>query len=169
MNRFRLLTLLGLLLLGSANAKLKRLSPAEAEHYRALKVWMDDDDRKAFLKLKTEEERNAWLRDARLWDRFYQFSELERQQILAGDLRLGWPLDKVLMAFGPPHVRKRITGRDAARSEQYIYKFEVTPDEQVLVWQPKSKATHTAIRFFRLELMIDDGMLTVIDKRDGWE
>jgi hypothetical protein len=169
MNRFHTLALASLLLLGSANAKLKRLSPTEAEHYQALKVWMTEDDRKEWLKLKTEDERNAWLQERRLWDRFYDLSKPERDAILAGDVKLGWPLDKVLMAFGPPHLRTRVTGRDAVRSEQLVYRFEVTPDERVLVWQPKSKATHTAIRLFRLELTIDDGIVTVLDKLDGWD
>jgi hypothetical protein len=169
MNRFATVILAGLLLLGSANAKLKRLSADELNHYHALKVWMDDKTRKSYLKLKTEDERNQWLHDAGLWDRFYQYDKPTREAIMSGDIVRGWTQDKVLMAFGPPHSRKRLTGRESGRAELITYRFEETPTGAVLVWQPKSKETHTAVRLFRLELTMDNGVVAIVEKHNGWD
>lgn len=60
------LSLLTAMLLLSTGSKIKKLSETEADHYQALRVWMDKDDKKAYFKLKTEEERNQWLKDAGL-------------------------------------------------------------------------------------------------------
>jgi hypothetical protein len=168
MHRLTPYALVALLLFGAGNNKLKRLSSAEQDHYQALKVWMDDKERKSYLKLKTEEERNAWLQEQKLWDRFYQYDKDDREAILSGDVIRGWTQDRVLMAFGAAHNRKRLTGRNASRSELFTYRFEVTADGEVLVWQPKSKETHNAQRLFRLELTLDDGVVAQIEKTNGW-
>ena len=44
----------------------------------------------------------------------------------------------------------------------------ITASGEVLVWQPKSKETHSAQRLFRLELTLDDGIVAQIDKLNGW-
>lgn len=160
---------LGLLLVvGSANRKLDRLSDAERDHYDALRVWMDKKERKQFLKLKTQEERDAWLKAQGLWERFYQYDEDERDEIVGGAVEVGWTLDKVLMAWGPAHNRQRLAGRQAQRAEKLIYRFEVTPDKKVLVWEPKSRATQSAIKFFRRELILEDSVLVEIEQLEGW-
>jgi hypothetical protein len=169
MQRFAPVFLVALLLLGAGNAKLKRLSEVEFDHYQALKVWMDKQDRKAYLKLKTEDARNQWLKDQGLWERFYQYDKPEREEILAGNVEVGWSHDKVLMAFGKPHERQRLTGRNAARSELATYRFEVTPEGEVLVWTADSKHTHNAVRFFRLEIILDDARVAKVQKLDSWK
>jgi len=154
---------------GTALAKREAMTQAEEDHYAALRVFMDSKEKKAYTKLKTTAERDAWLKEQGLWDRFYQYDESKRQKILDGDVWKGWTYDMVLMAWGAPHSKRRITGRQAQRSEMYTYKFEVDAEGHHLIWTPDSKATVTASRFYRVELMIDDGRVTEMEKKEGWD
>lgn len=156
-------------ILAGCGPSTKRLAPVELDHYNALKVWMDPADVKAYLKLKTEDERNAWLQEHGYWDRFYQYDEAVREQILAGEVHEGWSYDQVYMAWGPPHERKRLTGRPAQRSELLVYRFEVQPDGSVLVWQPDSKTAHKAVDLYRVHVFVDDGVVTELARQDGWQ
>lgn len=169
MRRFAALVLASTLVLSAGNKKLDRLSEDELTHYYALQVWMDDKERKEYLKLKTQEERDQWLKEAGLWDRFYQYPDHIRDRIARGDIRVGDTHDRVLMAYGAPHNRKRVTGRNAQRSEALIYRFEVTPEGVPLIWKPGSKTAHRAIELFHIELIMDDGVVAERRKMDGWD
>ncbi len=159
--------LAGALLLGTGS-KLKKLSDVEQDHFQALKVWMDEDQQKAFFKLKTEEERNQFLKDQGLWERFYQYDEATREQILLGDVQVGWTQDMVWMALGRPFKKKRLTGRPAARSELFVYRIEVAPDGSVMPWVPGSKTTYKAIDKYELQIYVDDEVVTEIVHKDEW-
>ncbi|MBN2799476.1 MAG: hypothetical protein JXX28_10050 [Deltaproteobacteria bacterium] len=156
------------LLLAACSPSTKRLSQTELGHYNALKVYMEKADEKAYLKNKTEEERDAWLKEAGLWERFYQYDQSVRDQMIAGEVHEGWAQDQVFMAWGNPHDRKRLTGRPAQRSELFTYRFELQPDDSLLVWRPGSKTEGKAIDLFRVEVYVDDGVVAELRRRDGW-
>lgn len=165
--RARLAFLLGLLLLG-AGSKYDRLSAVEKDHFDMLRVWMNEDQQKAFLKLKTEEERNTYLQDKGFWDRWYKYDEAKRDKMLHGEVVVGWSYDMLLMAFGNPHERKRLAGRMATRSELYVYRFEVGKDGAVFVWEPKSKESYKAVAKYQLSITVDDEVVTQIARLDDW-
>jgi hypothetical protein len=166
----RSLVLVALLALTQVAGRIDRLSETERIHYDALRVWMDDRQIKALLKLKTEEERNAWLKAQGFWDRYYQYDERTREQMRDGRVAEGWKQDMVFMTWGPPHERRRnALHTGPGRSELFIYRFEVTDDGRVLVWAPKSKETHNARDLYRIELVIDEGVVSEITRREGWE
>ena len=112
--------LLAGLFLSTGCNPIKRLSDTEWDHYRALRVYMTDVEKKTFLKNKTEDERNAYLQELGLWDRFYQYPEDVRELILEGDVARGWTKDKLMMAWGRPQdMQKYIVGfceRDIVKS-----------------------------------------------------
>ena len=85
---------------------------------------MSEEQRKYYLKLKTRDERDAYLKKLGLWDTFYSYDPEEREDIVAGDVKIGWSKKKVEMAWGAPYTRKKAIGRAASRSEIYIYRFE---------------------------------------------
>jgi len=152
---------------GSALAdKTKRLSAAEKEHYQALKVYMGKKQRKAYLKLKTEEERNAWLKERGLWDKFYQYDERVREAILVGDVKVGWEEDAVFMAWGAPVKRFTVVDRPASLSEEFLYRFEVSPEGGVLVWTKDSKTAHKAQLLYQIQLTVDDGRVARMIRTD---
>ena len=158
-----------LLLTGGMTAKEKRLTPREKQHYEALKVWMEPDEVKAYLKNKTPEARDQWLKDQKFWDRFYRYDKSMREAILAREVSVGWPYDAVYMALGRPHVRKRLAGRQASRSELLVYRIEVSKDGYHEVWTPKSKTTYKAIRKYRMEYIVDDGVVAKVSEVPGWQ
>ncbi|MCB9746145.1 MAG: hypothetical protein H6740_26450 [Alphaproteobacteria bacterium] len=121
---------------------------------------MDETQRKTYLKLKTEEERNAYLKELGIWDYFYKYDEDLRDQIVAGDVQVGWTKDQLYMAWGAPHDRAKLVGRDAVRSERLIYRFEGHADGSILVWEPNSKTEYKATRLFRREVILDDDVVT---------
>lgn len=161
--------LAGSLLTGCMSAKLKRLSPAERDHYYALRVFMGEDTTKAFLKLKTESERDALLHELGLWDRFYKYPDFVREKIIAGEVQEGWTEDQMFMAWGEPYDRRRLTGRPAARSELFVYRFEVAPDGVVRVWNPSSKTAYKAVDFYQIEAYVDDSRIAEIVRKEDWE
>jgi hypothetical protein len=156
------------LLFSGCGGKLKRLSSAELSHYNALKVWWDVDEKKSYLKLKTEPERSAWLKSQGYWDRFYQYPEERRAEIVAGSVGVGWTYDQVYMAWGQPHQKRMAAGRKAERSELYVYRFETDYEGVMHVWYPNSKLTREAIEMFRLEVYVDNGVVVKMDRQEGW-
>lgn len=167
--RVLVIALLSLGLIGPALAgKLDRLESDERDHYRALKVWMDTKERKRFLKLKTREERDAWLKEQGYWDRFYQYDATQRRMILDGDIKVGWTEDMVLMAWGPAYTRRREILQDAARAETLVFRFEVNQDNEVLVFVPGSSSYHEAKKLFRMNVLLADGKVRSMTKQDGW-
>ena len=155
--------------------KIKDLDNEEFDHYYALKVFMEEPQQKAYLKLKTREERDAMLKgikygnDKSLWDTFYQYPPHIREKIVGGLVQVGWTRDMVYMAWGTPYDRRRLTGRPASRSELLEYRFEQQADGGVLVWQPGSKTEYKAVRLFQKDVIIDDDVVTeMTDKEKSW-
>ena len=146
--------------------KTKRLSSAEKDHYQALKVYMDKDTRKAFLKLKTEDERNAYLKKKGLWERFYQYEERVREAILVGDVKVGWEENAVFMAWGPPVKKFSVVDRPASLSQEFLYRFEVSPEGDILVWTSDSKTAHKAAMLYQIQLTVDDGRVARMIRTD---
>jgi len=170
MTRALLFGLAGTLLLSSCTkSRVKRLSDAEFDHYYALRPYMSEDARKAFLKLKTEEERNGFLQEAGLWDRFYQYPEDIRGLILAGEVARGWTKDMVMMAWGAPYDKQKVVGRPAMRSERLVYRFELHDDGTILLWSEDSNTKFKAAGFFRREVVLDDDVVAEIVQKEGWE
>ena len=149
----------------------KRLTDAEFDHYYALRVYMDDAERKEYLKLKTGDERDQWLKDKGLWDRFYQYDQAKRDAIVEGNVRNGWTLDMVYMAWGKPVDRKRMPGRKATRSELLIYKFEEHLNDDgsrsAILWQADSQTAYKATRFFIREVVLDDDVVAEILEKES--
>ena len=163
---FRVLLVL-LLPLPASASKLNRLTEAELDHYRALRVFMDEDQEKAWLKLKTTEERDAWLRENGLWDKFYALPPEVREQIVAGKVERGYTRDMVYMTWGPPFQKNRLTGRPAARSELLVYRFEVDKDGYANpVANPRGD--YKAEGRYQMELIVDDDVVTEIVQQDEW-
>ena len=93
------------------NAKINKLEEDEYAHFMALRVYMDPpnakgerrkDERKEYLKLKTRAERDQWLKDKGLWDKFYQYPPHIRQKIADGAVQIGWDKHMVYMSWGRP-------------------------------------------------------------------
>jgi hypothetical protein len=161
------LLILGALAWLTAGNKLDRLTDAEYSHYRALRVYMDDKERKDFLKLKTTEERDQWLKDAGLWDKFYQHPDHIRQLIVEGDVQTGWTRDMVYMAWGAPFQKQRLTGRPAGRSELLVYRFEIDKDGVATPLVGK-KTDYKAVGHKQIELILDDDIVTEMEDKGDW-
>ena len=145
----------------------KRLSDQEFSHWYALRVYMTEDQKKTYLKLKTTEERDAFLKENQLWDRFYKYDPEIREAIVSGDVQEGWTRDMLEMSWGAPYDRQRAVGRRAERSEKFIYRFEQQPDGSVLLWESNSKTQYKAVRLFVREVIIDDNVVVKISERDA--
>ena len=145
----------------------KRLDNQEFDHYYALRVYMSEEQRKYYLKLKTRDERDAYLKKLGLWDTFYSNDPEEREDIVAGDVKDRVVEEKGGDGLGAPYTRKKAIGRAASRSEIYIYRFEQQPDGSVLVWEPNSKTVYKAVRLFVREVIIDDDVVMEIAEKDA--
>ncbi len=174
MRRLLVLLVVALMVGGCWKKRVKHLSPAEFDHYYALKPFMGEDVEKGFLKLKTEEERSAYLQQAefqgqKLWDMFYQYDEVERDAIVNGEVAMGWSADMVLMAWGAPHDKRKLVGRKFSRSEMFTYRFEVDEDGTIMVYDPEEGSSYHAIRHFTRRVILDDNAVTEIQEVQGWE
>lgn len=168
MSRLPALVMLLLLSLPAAASKLGKLTEAELDHYRALRVFMEEGQRKAWLKLKTTEERDQWLKDHKLWDKFYSHPAEVRAQIVAGDVGQGWTRDMVYMAWGKPFEKQRLTGRAASRSELFVYRFEIDKNGDATPLVGKH-TDYKAVKQHQTELILDDDVVTQMTEKDRWE
>jgi hypothetical protein len=148
--------------------RVKHLSDTEFSHYSALKVWMTEEEQKAYLKFKEPPARDAYLVELGLWDRYYKLSESQKAQLDNGEVELGWTRDMVLMAWGQPHDMQKLVGRDAKRSERLVYRFEMHEGGVVYVWRPEAKTDYKAMRLFRKDVILDDDIVKEINKHDRW-
>lgn len=174
---FPLLLLVPALLLAGCGtaAKIKKLDETEYGHYIALRPFMTDEQREYWLNLKTDAEKDEWLKSQKccvpeksLWDKFYQYNDVVRKQILDGKVQTDWSKDQVLMAWGAPYDKRKLTGRPASRSELLVYRFERHEGGEVLVYEPGSKTLYKAIGTFTRLVYLDDDKVTSIEEKDGW-
>lgn len=165
----RILMGAALVLLVGCGGKMKRLSETEQDHFYALKVFMNEDVRKDYLKLKTEAERDEFLKQKNLWDLFYKYDADVRQAIVAGEVKVGWQKEQVFMAWGEPHEKLQLTGRPYTYSVLLTYRFEGHDDGSVLVWTPNSKTAYKATQLFLQQVYVDDDRVTEIVRKDTWD
>lgn len=162
------------------NGKINRLSDDERPQFEAVRVFMAEDEFKEYLSLKTEEERQKYMKDhgpanvingpkKSYWDMYYQYDQAIRDKIATGEVQKGWTEDRVTMAWGPPFQRRRVTRDYAERSEVMIYRFEVAKDGTPMVYRPGSKATYGAIRVYQIDVHVDDGKVTDLIEKDKWD
>ena len=165
MRRHAVLLVTSLVLLTAG--KFEKLEPAEQDHFRALQVYMDKGQVKAFYKGKTPEERNAYLKAEGLWERFYQYDDAMRKDIVNGDVRLGFERAALYMAWGAPYIKNRLTGRRASRSERLVYRFEVDKDGYAT---PLGRKTdYKAVDRYQVELIVDDDIVTEMQEKSDWD
>ena len=166
----RMLVLAALLSVGcSWEKRIKKLSDTEYDHYHALRVFMNEEQQKAYLKTKVEEDRNAMLKSMGLWDKFYGLEPARRQAIIDGQVAVGWKAEEVLMSWGTPFDTRNMPGRQAERSKMWVFRFEEQPDGSVLVWEKGSKTEYTAVRFFQREVILDNDVVAEIKaKNQKW-
>ena len=161
--------ILSLVLACSYERYQKRLDSDEFNHWYALRVYMEEDQKKTYLKKKTRSERDQYLKDIGMWDRFYKYDDGDREKIISGEVKNGWTRDMLYMAWGAPYDRMRALGREATRSEKLIYRFEQQKDGAVLLWEPNSKTAYKAVRLFVKEVILDDNVVAEItEKNDSW-
>ena len=146
----------------------KRLEDSEFDHWYALRVFMSDTEKKTYLKLKTQAERDEWLKSTRkLWDTFYKYEPHIRELIVAGDVQKGWTEEMLYMSWGSPWDRQKVVGRNAVRSEKLIYRFEAHSDGSVLLWEPNSKTAYKANRLFVRIVILDDSKVASINEKNA--
>lgn len=166
----RIVTLMTAALLVPAlafGAKFDKLDTDEQKHFRALEVFMDKDDVKAFFKLKERAERDAFLKELGLWDRFYGSDPEVRDMIVASEVRLGFSRDELYMAWAAPFSKQRLTGRPAERSERLVYRFEVDKDGYAT---PLGKnRDYKAVDRYQVEVIIDDDIVTEMKEKATWD
>ncbi|NOY28520.1 MAG: hypothetical protein GXP62_21905 [Oligoflexia bacterium] len=144
--------------------RVKKLSDTEFDHYYALRAYLNEDQKKTYLKMKTEDERDQFLKDLGLWDRFYQYDDETRAEIIAGKVQIGWTKDMLEMAWGVPFDKRRLAGRHAVRSELWVYRFEQQKDGVVLLWEEGSKTQYKAVRLFEREVTLDDDKVVSMEE-----
>ncbi|MDP6931755.1 MAG: hypothetical protein QGG40_02520 [Myxococcota bacterium] len=169
----RILMLLCVLTGCSWKGKIKNLSDTEFDHYSALKVYMDGESpwsepsRKTYLKLKTQEERDTYLKEYKLWDRFYKYEPHIQELIVSYQVQAGWTKDMVEMSWGIPYDKRKLVGRQAVRSELWVYRFEEHENGDLFIWEPNSKSAYKAIRFLEQEVIMDDDVVIDIKQKKG--
>jgi len=147
--------------------KFEKLDPDEQMHFRALEVFMDKDDVKAFFKLKERPERDALLQEMGLWDRFYRYDAAEQKMVVAAEVRLGFTRDQLYMAWAAPFSKQRLTGRPAERSERLLYRFEVDKDGYAT---PLGRnKNYKAVDRYQVEVIVDDDVVTEMKEKDTWD
>ena len=151
------------MLIGGCSYKrhIKRLESAEKDHYAALRVFMKEEQKKEFLIRKTKEERDEFLKQMGIWDKFYSLSEKRREDILNYDVKVGWNQEELLMSWGTPYRTRLEPTSKAVQSQRWTYKFEEHYDKKkdqsyILIWEPNSKTEYKAKRVFARDVIIDD-------------
>jgi hypothetical protein len=166
-----LVFVLMILLLGacSVNRRIAKLPEHDYQHYQVFRSFLGQEGVKHFVKFKTSEQRDAFLKEKGLWDMFYKYSDEERQAIVDGEVTKGWTKDRVLMAWGAPYDKRALAGRKAMRSELLVYRFESAADGTIRIYEPGSKTVYKAVRRFSRRLILDDDKVVELEEVNAWE
>jgi hypothetical protein len=90
-----------------ACASVERLPVLDRQFYYNLE---SEDDREAFLRLK-DSERQAFLEQRGLWQRWTELSAEERDAVKTGDVQVGYKEFAAHMAWGPPAQTRQAEAR----------------------------------------------------------
>lgn len=148
--------------------KIDKLSEQEQIEYGVFRAFMSEDDQKAWLKLDSADARTTWLKEHKLWEKYYTLSPDEQALVVKGKVALGWSRDQVYMAWGAPFQKQRLTGREAQRSELLVYRFEVDKDGFASPLVGKKK-DYKAVDQYQVELVMDDDMVSELARKEDWE
>ena len=140
----------------------KRLEAPEKDHWAALRVFMQEDQKKEYLTRKTKTERDLYLQELNLWDKFYNLDEKRREDILSYNVQKGGNQEELLMSWGVPYkTQMEPTSKHGVSAERWVYRFEEhsnkkTGERYILIWEEYSKTEYKADRVFEREVVIDD-------------
>ena len=140
---------------------IKRLEAPEKDHWAALRVFMQEDQKKDYLTRKTRPERDEYLKSIGLWDKFYNLDEKRREDILAYNVQEGWNQEELLMSWGKPHKTGLEHTDKASRAARWTYTFEVHQDKKTkkeykIIWEENSKTEYKAVRTYDCDVIILD-------------
>lgn len=100
----------------------KRLkTQKEKEQYSKVLPWLKNDDEKLdFLALPSYEDRQAWIREKKLWNRANEAKTQMKEFVEEQDILLGMPQDLVKKAWGDPQSVE-VSGNPIYKNERWKY------------------------------------------------
>jgi hypothetical protein len=106
--------LVGVLLVSTGcvpNAAIQHLTPAERTSFDAYSNVMTPKQVNTYLAKATPAERNAYLNEIGLTQRFQALDPQDRESVLIGSIRIGMRADALYFLWGKPYLREGPPGK----------------------------------------------------------
>jgi hypothetical protein len=149
--------------------KLKKIKrwPAEDKTWAlALDAWMTTEELDIFIKLKTTEERQSFLKEAGYWRLWEEVRDDYREAVIAQNVIKGMNKDEVFMAWDKPKKIRKDFRRDAY-VDVLNYEFERDRKGQEFVLRPDSQTAYKNENFIRFVYMFNGEVFAIVD--EGYE
>jgi hypothetical protein len=149
--------------------KLKKIKrwPAEDKSWAlALDAWMTTEELDIFIKLKTTEERQSFLKEAGYWRLWEEVRDDYREAVLSQTVIKGMNKDEVFMAWDKPKKIRKDFRRDAY-VDVLNYEFERDRKGKEFVLRPDSQTAYKNENFIRFVYMFNGEVFAIVD--EGYE
>ena len=92
---------------GGPDPRYQALSPQAKAQYAKYRQFMTERQRRVFLSLRSDAEREAFVRDLRVEERLSRFPPAVQEAIWAGEVIVGMTEEQVILAWGAPDAVDR--------------------------------------------------------------
>lgn len=104
--------------------KIKKWPELDRAWARSFDAWMSDEELSVFIKIKTTEERQDFLKKAGYWKKWDKIDDEMLPNVLKGEVVRGMTKDEVFMCWDKPEKIRKDFRRDAY-VDVMNYKFEI--------------------------------------------
>ena len=104
--------------------KIKKWPELDRAWARSFDAWMSDEELDVFIKIKTTEERQDFLKKAGYWKKWDKIDDEMLPNVLKGEVVRGMTKDEVFMCWDKPEKIRKDFRRDAY-VDVMNYKFEI--------------------------------------------
>jgi len=104
--------------------KIKKWPELDRAWARSFDAWMSDEELDVFIKIKTTEERQDFLKKAGYWKKWDKIDDEMLPNVLKGEVIRGMTKDEVFMCWDKPEKIRKDFRRDAY-VDVMNYKFEI--------------------------------------------
>ena len=146
--------------------KIKRWPDADKSWAIAMDAWMTAEELDIFVKLKTTEERQSFLKDAGYWRIWKEVRDDYRDAVIAQNVVKGMNKNEVFMAWDKPKKIRKDFRRDAY-VDVLNYEFERDRKGREFVLRPDSQTAYKNENFIRFVYMHNGEVFAIVD--EGYE
>ncbi len=143
--------------------KIKKWPELDRAWARSFDAWMSDEELSVFIKIKTTEERQDFLKKAGYWKKWDKIEDEMLPNVLKGEVVRGMNKDEVFMCWDKPEKIRKDFRRDAY-VDVMNYRFEIDRKGREFLSPKDSKTAYKNEVITRFVYMHNGKVFSIVDE-----